>query len=125
MSKILITNNPLVNEKFSNGYEVEFYDIEYIKILEKVRDRVHLGHKLLSHPLSGSLKPNETPYKTIIISKNKDKLDTDSVLIIESSIETANKFIKDRATPNWNLKALVDFQAVDFSLIQNTLARDV
>ena len=125
MSKILITNNPLVLKNYSDEYEVEFYEVDYMKILETVRDRIHIGHKLLSHPLSSSLKPNETPYKTIIISKDKSSLDMDSVMIIESSIQTANKFIKDMKTPNWNRKALDDFQAVDYSLIQNTLSRDI
>lgn len=35
----------------------------------KVRDRIHEGHLLLSHPLSGSVKPNETPYKSVMIVK--------------------------------------------------------
>jgi hypothetical protein len=125
LSKILITNNPLVFKNYSAEYQVEFHEVGYLKILEIVRDRIHVGHKLLSHPLSSSLKPNETPYKTIIVLKDKGSLDVDSVMIIEGSIQTANKFIKDMKTPNWNQKALDDFQAVDYSLIQNTLSRNI
>lgn len=122
---ILITNNPLVHKKYSDEYTIEFYDVDYIKILEIVRNKIHQGHKLLTHPLSSSLKPNETPYKTVIISKNSSNLDTDSVIIIESSIQTACKFMKDKKTPNWSDKALTDFQVVDFSLIQNALSHQV
>ena len=67
MKSKVITNNPLVKERLSNKIDVEYYDVEYISLLIKVRDKIHIGHKLLSHPLSGSIKPNETPYKSVII----------------------------------------------------------
>ncbi len=56
-----------------------------------VRDKVHEGHELATHPLSGSVKPNETPYKTIMISEKKGVLDFNSLKIIEDSIATAKK----------------------------------
>ncbi len=121
MKKKLVTNNPLVKEKFDNKLKVEFYDIDYLKILEKVRDMIHTGNKLLSHPLSGSVKPNETPYKTVIISENKGHLDIDSLMIIEQSISTTTRFMKDEMTPDWNERIREDFQTIDLSLIENVL----
>ncbi len=121
MNKIIITNNPLVKEKFASTYEIEFCRNTYIEILETVRDKIHLGHELLSHPLAGSIKPNETPYRTIIISKEKNQLDMKSLSLIESAIATTRKFIENRPTPNWNDIALFDFQTVDLSLIENML----
>lgn len=122
MGKILITNNPLVKEKFSNTYQVEFYDTGYIQILEIVRDEIHLGHKLLSHPLSGSVKPNQSPFETVIIARNRTQLDMDSLMIIENSIQTARKLIQNKTLYYWNKKDLEDFQRVDFSLIENALS---
>lgn len=121
MGKLIITNNPLIKEKFASTYEVQLYDINYIEILEVVRDKIHLGHELLSHPLAGSIKPNETPYRTIIISKEKGQLDMRSLTLIESAIVTTRKFINNRPTPDWNNVALFDFQTVDLSLIENVL----
>lgn len=122
LGKILITNNPLVKEKFSNTYQVKFYDTGYIQILEIVRDKIHLGHKLLSHPLSGSVKPNQSPFETVIITRNMTQLDMDSLMIIENSIQTARKLIQNKTLYHWNKKALEDFQRVDFSLIENALS---
>ncbi|WP_427338829.1 GrdX family protein [Caloranaerobacter sp. DY30410] len=119
MGKILITNNPLVKNQLSKYILVEYYETDYLNILRKVRDRVHLGHKLLSHPLSGSVKPNETPYKSIIISIDRGNLDYDSLIIIERSIETTEKFLRDFKTPNWSEKILLDFQTIDLSLIKD------
>lgn len=121
MGKLIITNNPLIKEKFSSTYEVQLYDIGYAEILEIVRDKIHLGHELLSHPLAGSIKPNETPYRTIIISKEGKQLDMRSLSLIESAIVTTRKFINNRPTPDWNNVALFDFQTVDLSLIENVL----
>src|SRR5690606_34778749 len=114
MDKILVTNNKYVYDKYKDTVEVK-YDEEftYLDILEYVRDRVHEGYKLLTHPLSGSVKPNETPYKTIMISKDKSHMDYDSLMIIEESIQTAKKFIENKPTPNWPEKVLDDFSVID------------
>ncbi|WP_069649127.1 GrdX family protein [Caloranaerobacter ferrireducens] len=124
MGKILITNNPLVKEQLSEYIVVEYYETDYLNILRKVRDKIHLGHKLLSHPLSGSVKPNETPYKSIIISSDRAKLDYDSLIIIEGSIQTAEKFLRDFKTPNWPEKILLDFQTIDLSLIKDVVINE-
>ena len=57
---IIITNNPLVPQMLDEEHEVDYSEISYEDVLGKVRDRIHEGHLLLSHPLSGSVKPNET-----------------------------------------------------------------
>ena len=37
----------------------------------------------MTHPLSGSVKPKETPYKSVLISERKEKVDGESVRLIE------------------------------------------
>lgn len=119
---ILITNNKLVYEKYKDQLEV-LYDEEfnYVGILEMVRNKIHEGYGLLTHPLSGSVKPNETPYKSILLSDNKSELDTRGLMIVEESILTARKFLNDKQTPNWTERILDDFRVIDFSLISNVI----
>jgi hypothetical protein len=117
---IVVTNNPLVKENYEKNVFIEYYEVDLLSLLEKVRDKIHLGYRLLTHPLSGSVKPNETPYKTIIISK-EDKLDNDSLVMIENSILTTKKLLSCKKTPNWQQKILEDFQVVDLSLIQGAI----
>lgn len=119
-NNIIITNNPLVKEKYSENFSVEYYDLGFLGILEVVRDKIHLGYKLLTHPLSSSVKPNETPYKTVIVSTG-EKLDEDSLLIIENSILTAKKLIKYTGLPKWKKSILEDFQVVDLSVIEGAI----
>lgn len=124
MDSIIITNNILVYEKYKDLYKVEYLEeYTYIDILEYVRDKIHIGHKLITHPLSGSIKPNETPYKSIIISKEKGQLDYDSLKIIEDSIATGIKFINNKPTPHWTERVLNDFREIDLSLIENAINR--
>lgn len=122
MQNIIITNNKYVEEKFKGILDVEYYeDKDYMAILEYVRDKIHSGHELLTHPLSGSIKPNETPYKSIIISGKASVLDESGLRIVEESILTARKFISDRRTPKWTDSILDDFRVIDLSLMENVI----
>ena len=122
MSSIIVTNNKYVYDKYKDSMEVEYKeDFTYLQVLEYVRDKIHQGHKLLTHPLSGSVKPNETPYKTVMISKNKGDLDNSGLIIIEEAIATVKKFLSNKPTPDWPEIILDDFRVIDLSLIENVI----
>lgn len=113
----IITNNPLVVKKFEGRCRVVYYDVSFRDLLVRVRDMIHLGYELLSHPLSGSVKPNETPYKSILVSDKPGKLNPESVKLIEESIITTDKFpIKFPQMPK---DIRDDFQLIDCTLIQS------
>lgn len=116
---IIITNNPLVKEELGGLYNVEYFEISYEDILKTVRDRIYKGHELLTHPLSGSVKPNETPYKSIMISEDIRGLDIKQMRIIESAIQSCKKFQfkSDKYAP----EVYEDFQVVDLTLISSAL----
>lgn len=118
---LIITNNPMIQENVT-GKEVIMLDTDYIGTLKECRDLVHKGYELLSHPLYGSVKPNETPYRTVIIKKGKS-LDTNSLNLIEEAIETAEKFKNNKLTPMWTEKVLDDFRVIDFDIMRNTIQR--
>ena len=119
---IIVTNNPMSKEQFESKYKVILIEGTMMDILKKVRDNIHEGHKLLTHPLMSSVKPNETPYRTICISKEKfSKVDLQSLSIIEESIMTTEKFLKDFSTPQWNEKILLDFRLIDSDLIYHAI----
>lgn len=123
---ILITNNHRVAEIFGDRIELHFFpEKTYLNILLYVRDKIHEGHRLMSHPLSGSVKPNETPFKSILISDKKAKLDYDSLVIIEDSIATVNKFNQNKKTPKWTDRILDDFMVIDLSLIEGALQENI
>ena len=121
---IIVTNNPAVWEKFKKNHTVKFLEGKtYPEVLERVRNDIHKGHTLLTHPLSGSVKPNETPYKSIMISEKREELDERGLLLVEDAISTVKKFLQNAATPVWNDKILDDFQAIDLSIIENVIEK--
>lgn len=114
----IVTNNPMSKEKFSEKYQVIMVEGTVLETLKVVRDNVHKGYRLLTHPLMSSIKPNETPYRTVCLSKDRfQDVDMQSLSIIENSIMTTEKFLKDFNTPNWSEKVLLDFQLIDSDLI--------
>ena len=117
---IIITNNPLVKDRLGEEYEVDFTEISYEEVLKKVRDFVYNKHELLTHPLSGSVKPNETPYKSIMVSKNpKEKYNTESMEIIDRAIAVVPKF--EFKSDKYAEDVYDDFQYIDYALISSAL----
>ncbi|MGM0396645.1 MAG: GrdX family protein [Bacillota bacterium] len=124
MKNILVTNNPDVRDRFKDKFDVHFLEGKgYIEVLLYTRDRIHNGHELMTHPLSGSVKPNETPYKSIMVSSRKGSLDASGLAIIEDSIATARKFVTNRSTPDWPEGVLEDFRVIDLSLMENVIEK--
>ena len=115
---LVITNNPLAEQTLKERElcPVEYHDVPLKRLFEIVRDRIHQGYKLLTHPLSGSVKPNETPYKSIGISDKPEKsVDVDSLLLMEQAIDALSKFRVRH--PNMSDSMRKDFQVVDLTLI--------
>lgn len=117
---IIVTNNPLVLKKHGDTHNVIYKDVSYEDVLRVVRDRIHEGHSMLTHPLSGSVKPNETPYKSIMISEERRRIDEESVALIENAIHACGKFEfkSDRYRP----EVYEDFQLIDCTLIESGMA---
>jgi len=107
----------MAKKRLTGIFNVEYLDGSYFDVLVLARDYVHKGHKLLTHPLSGSVKPKETPYKSVVISTEAEGLDMQSLSIIEESVACYEKFA-DREIPPC---ALVDFMEIDCSLIESAV----
>lgn len=116
---IIITNNALVARYYSGEFDAILLKDDISQVLVYARNLIHLGHKLLSHPLSGSIKPNENPFKSILLSGNSSGLDLESLQIIENCILMLNNFpIKYKEMPlSWRN----DFEKIDLELIKGAI----
>ncbi|MEZ3435138.1 MAG: GrdX family protein [Lachnospiraceae bacterium] len=118
-----ITNNPLVKER--GFWELEYYDTDVLGLFHLVKSEVEAGYKLLTHPLSGSIRPDITPYKTVLLSARAEKeRDGESEGLIEKAIRYAGDLYGLREVPvykRWNDAAKKDFQLVDLSIIERAL----
>lgn len=122
----MITNNRLCRDKYGNQIQMEFLDGgSYMDVLLKTRDYIQKGWCLETHPMTGSLKPNQTPYKSILISDRK--VDQDEFysfeMTMENGIMACEKFQKIRKTPDWPEHLREDYRIVDLSLIEGALQK--
>ncbi len=124
MKYILITNNDsLLSGKYKN-INIVYKDWGFLDVLLEVRAYVHKGHTILTHPLSSSLKPNETPFKSILISgKTMGVTDSFSVEVIESAIEAYKKFPKNNKS--LSQKVIEDFKLVDKTVIESAILNNL
>jgi len=123
MNKIVITNNKMAKENLKNEYQVKFIEGTLMDVMFAARDLIHKGHKLLTHPLAGSIKPNQTPFKTIVLTlKPEPEVDLASLEYIENSIETSERLLRSRPLREWPETVLEDYRLIDYDLIKNALS---
>jgi len=114
----IISNNQTVDICPTDIYVAES---GVIAVLEKARDMVHLGHHLLTHPFAGSVKPNENPYKSVVITKERFGVDYQSVQIVEGCLSVARRMIAERPYRDFPEKVIKDLQLIDKSLLDSGL----
>lgn len=122
---IIITNNPMVSEYYGSQALKSLKGVTYLEtqeimaVYEKIRQLIHLGHELLTHPLSGSIKPGETPYKSVCLSASTGNLSIESLTIIEDCITMTTHLLQSQKRLEWPEGILTDFRTIDFHLIES------
>lgn len=122
---LILTNNPLVPACMEGKglYTIDFRpELSFREVLVLARDKVYAGHTLYTHPLAGSVKPNETPYKSVIVSMVPHQFDPQHAEIIANAIAVFDKF----KPIGWELneRILRDFQLIDYTLLAGAIGFD-
>lgn len=120
-SYLCITNNPNLTVKVAN---IRLIDGTILDVMIIVRDMIHLGWNLVSSPLYGNFKPNQQPYRTIVLSREKNckniAVNFESLSYLEEAINiyrTAPIIRKIGDLPNGMDS---DFRSLDFKLMFET-----
>lgn len=126
MKYFILTNNSLAAEEFGSTHDVRLIDGRLIDVLIEARDLINTGAVLLTHPLYGSVKPNETPFRSLLLQQGKSgagempaPADPDSVRLIGNAISAFKKFIDKKEVTDPQL--LEDFRVVDLSLLRSAV----
>lgn len=120
---LILTNNPLVKACMAGRYEILLLEeLTLREILVKARDMVYAGHTLYTHPLAGSVKPNETPYKSVVVSKTSGEFSAEQAGLIAGSIEVCDKLAPRRRALTQSV--LEDFRLIDYTLLSGALGFD-
>lgn len=113
---LIITNNPLVN----NISDVMIRKVrgDILTVLGEVYTLVAQGHSLLSHPLAGSIKPNQNPYRSVLLSSLPGTLDAMHLKIAQQCLDKAEAMMRE-VFPE--LPGHHDLQLIDLELLRQAL----
>ena len=110
----LISNNPQVLAKYPRHTKVVEGGVADVH--NAARNQIHQGAVLINHPLAGSIKPNQSPYRSLVVSTDSGVVDFDSLSLIENALITLRKL------PVLNYihseEVLADFQLIDLDLLE-------
>lgn len=126
---VIFTNNPMVKAELSDDYELIFKELPFKEFLEFLGDKVLEGYPLLTHPLSGSVKPGETPYKSVLMAKRPLSRCANGCESCEE-LNFSEKLISNALTSYEKFKlrpdrfasdVLKDLQLIDLTLIKSAI----
>ena len=84
METTLVTNNEGLCRNVREG---RFVGGSSLGVLVVVRDLVHRGSRLLTHPLCGNLRPYQQPFRSVLIEERPGALvDLESLSLIEEAV---------------------------------------
>ena len=122
---VLVTNNPKALEVYKDDANIGVDFLEtgsYLDVYLRVRDRIHAGWHLLSHPQASNLKPMQCPFKTVLISEKIVAQGlAEDIQLIESAIAGYEKLSRGMVPPSWTDKATRDFMTVDLDVVESAL----
>ena len=124
---IIVTNNPITANNADTMHDLCHCEGEpLMDVLITVRAKIHEGHKLATHPLTSSLKPNETPYKTVLLYPQKGELCCESLELIEAAIRVHETFAQNSRPRQWSeLRQDIrdDFAVIDYDMVRAAISK--
>ena len=119
----IVTDNDRVAEKYKDVTNIILCDT-YEQVLIKVRDLVYDKHILLTHPQASSLKPNQTPYRSVIVYPKGDQDNIKDIMMIDKCIQVYYEWQEISPSPeSYKPKVANDFKTIDLSVIDNVIPR--
>jgi len=123
-SYFCITNNPDLIECIS---QIEIVNGPPLAVLIRGRDLIHTGCELVSSPLYGNFKPNQQPYRTLVLNNTGKGMhaatNIESLNLIEEAIGIYSRSLINRIPGELPYPIEKDFRYVDFALMKETFCQ--
>ena len=119
MEFIIVTNNNKVFNFYKETNQVFYFQkLDFLEILNKVREEIYQGRKLLSDPIMYNLENVENPFKSIALSKETCD-DEDQKRLIDSVIGIAKKIPSRKDFSEFDDMTLEGFRFVDLNILRD------
>lgn len=118
---VLFTNNLDLHHSVGG----RFIEGSSLDVLIAVRNSVHLGSRLLTHPLCGNLRPYQQPFRSILLEEVPGGLvDLESLTMIEEAVGVYRSCLDRLIMPEDLPEPVrVDYAFVDTELMRESLER--
>ena len=119
---VLLSNNESLARSVKNG---RFVAGSSLDVLIAVRDAVHLGGRLLTHPLCGNLRPYQQPFRSVLVEEFPGELvDLESLSMIENAVSIYKSCEKRLLLPqDLDEGKRADYAFIDGELMKESLER--
>lgn len=118
-----ITNNPML--RIHEGLLTDYKKQSVTELYQRTISELRKGYRLLLHPLSGSIRPDQSPYKSILVTLDQSEPDQEGIRLTEQAV----RYMKDMPLYGrkicWNQEARLDFQYIDKDIIECALNRNL
>ena len=119
MEFIIITNNNKVFNFYKETNQVYYFQkLDFLDILNKVKEEIYKGRKLLSDPIMYNLENVENPFKSIALSKEIFD-DDEQKRLIDSVIGIAKKIPGRKDFSEFDDMTLESFRFVDLNILRD------
>ncbi|WP_293959762.1 GrdX family protein [uncultured Fusobacterium sp.] len=119
MEFIIVTNNNKVFNFYKETNQVYYFQkLDFLDILNKVKEEIYKGRKLLSDPIMYNLENVENPFKSIALSKEIFD-DDEQKRLIDSVIGIAKKIPGRKDFSEFDDMTLESFRFVDLNILRD------
>lgn len=119
MEFIIITNNNKVFNFYKETNQVYYFQkLDFLDVLNKVKEEIYKGRKLLSDPIMYNLENVENPFKSIALSKEVFD-DDEQKRLIDSVIGIAKKIPGRKDFSEFDDMTLESFRFVDLNILRD------
>ncbi len=125
MDILIVTNNPEVADSNKNkGRVLNIYG-GAMEVFLAARELVYQGYSLLSHPLMGSIRPWQNPYRSIVLQKSSPPVRGRNISLIENAVAMLadNKEALQERFSSIETQTLAEYRWLDKELINQVWDR--
>ena len=112
----IYSNNPDAAAAFADT--IRWVDGDVTAVLTAVRDAVHTGARVVSHPQAGAVKLWETPYKSVAVLPVSGTVHFPSLQLIEDALAMLRRQPAGYKQPIYNEATRADFRVIDLDMME-------
>ncbi len=120
---VLVTNNPRYKDR--SDLPVDYRDgAAGVEVVTIGRDMIHQGWELQNHPLYGNFRPNQQPYRTLLLKKDESAaFDEYGLHLIEEAMAVYTSCTRPLTPALTPERMRRDCSEIDFELMKETLLK--